>query len=118
MVRLLPGLADPVIINISSLSSYAISTNRGDYCGSKAGLSMVTRLFAVRLAEHGIRVFEVCPGIIETDLTAGARERYRRLIDEGGTPIRRWGTPADVGRAVAALVTGAVPFSTGEVLHV
>ncbi|HEV3260130.1 MAG TPA: 3-ketoacyl-ACP reductase [Gemmataceae bacterium] len=118
MVRLGPALLNPAVVNISSLSSYSASTNRGDYCVSKAGLGMVTQLFAVRLAEHGIRVFEVCPGIIDTDLTAGARERYTRLIEEGVTPIRRWGTPADVGRAVAALVTGAVPFSTGDVLHV
>jgi NAD(P)-dependent dehydrogenase (short-subunit alcohol dehydrogenase family) len=106
------------IVNISSLSAYSVSTNRGDYCISKAGLAMLTQLFALRLAEHGIAVFEVRPGIIETDMTASARERYTQLIAEGLTPIRRWGTPADVGRAVAALVSGAVPFSTGDVLHI
>ena len=111
-------LVHPAIVNISSLSSYTASTNRGDYCVSKAGLGMVTQLFAARLAEHGISVFEVRPGIIETDMTAAVRERYTSLIAEGLTPIRRWGTPADVGRAVASLVTGAIPFSTGEVLHV
>jgi 3-oxoacyl-[acyl-carrier protein] reductase len=118
MLRLLPELARPAIVNISSLSAYAVSTNRGDYCVSKAGLSMVTKLFAVRLADQGIRVFEVCPGVIETDMTAGAQERYSQLIAEGLTPIRRWGTPADIGQAVAALVTGAIPFSTGDTFHV
>ena len=83
----------------------------------QGGPGMVTQLFALRLADHGIRVFEVRPGIIETDMTAAARERYTQLIAEGLTPIRRWGTPADVGRAVAALVTGAIPFSTGEVVN-
>jgi NAD(P)-dependent dehydrogenase (short-subunit alcohol dehydrogenase family) len=118
MVRRLPDLVNPTLVNISSLSSYSVSTNRGDYCVSKAGLSMVTRLFAARLAEYGIAVYEVSPGIIETDLTAGNREHYDRLIAEGLTPIRRWGTPADVGRAVAALVRGQFPFSTGNVIHV
>jgi NAD(P)-dependent dehydrogenase (short-subunit alcohol dehydrogenase family) len=118
MVRLLPELESPAIVNISSLSSYAVSADRGDYCVSKAGLSMLTALFAVRLAEHGIRVYEVRPGIVETDMTAGGREKYTPLIAGGLTPIRRWGTPEDVGRAVAALVTGAIPFSTGDVVNV
>ena len=118
MVRLLPHLANPAVVNISSLSAYSASTNRGDYCVSKTGLGAVTQLFALRLAEHGIRVFEVRPGIIDTDMTAAARERYTRLIAEGLTPIRRWGSPEDVGRAVVALVSGAIPFSTGEVVNV
>ena len=79
---------------------------------------MVTQLFAARLAEHGIRVFEVRPGIIETDMTAGGQERYTKLIAEGLTPIRRWGTPEDVGKAVALLASGALPFCTGDVLNV
>jgi NAD(P)-dependent dehydrogenase (short-subunit alcohol dehydrogenase family) len=111
-------LVNPAVVNVGSLSAYSVSTNRGDYCVSKAGLAMLTQLWALRLADHGIRVFEVRPGIIETDMTAGARDRYTHLIAEGLTPIRRWGTPADVGRAVAALVTGAVPFSTGDVVNV
>ncbi|HZT81017.1 MAG TPA: 3-ketoacyl-ACP reductase [Gemmataceae bacterium] len=111
-------LANPAVINISSLSAYSASVNRGDYCVSKAGLGMLTQLWALRLADHGIRVFEVRPGVIDTDMTAGARERYTHLIAEGLTPIRRWGTPADVGRAVAALATGAIPFSTGDVINV
>ncbi len=118
MLRLGAGLMNPALVNISSLSAYSISTNRGDYCVSKTGLSMVTQLFALRLADHGIRVFEVRPGVIDTDMTAGARERYTQLIAEGLSPIRRWGTPADVGRAVALLVSGALPFTTGQVLNV
>ena len=111
-------LVNPAIVNIGSLSAYSVSTNRGDYCVSKAGLAMLTQLWALRLADHGIRVFEVRPGIIETDMTAGARERYTGLIAQGLTPIRRWGSPADVGKAVAGLVTGAIPFSTGEVVNI
>jgi 3-oxoacyl-[acyl-carrier protein] reductase len=108
----------PAIVNISSVSAYALSTNRGDYCVSKAGLTMVTQLFAARLAEHGIRVYEVRPGIIDTDMTAAGRDTYTPLITEGLTPIRRWGTPEDVGKTVAALVSGALPYTTGEVINV
>jgi NAD(P)-dependent dehydrogenase (short-subunit alcohol dehydrogenase family) len=111
-------LVNPAVVNVGSLSAYSASTNRGDYCVSKAGLAMLTQLWALRLADHGVRVFEVRPGVIDTDMTAGARERYSRLIADGLTPIRRWGTPADVGRAVAALVTGALPFCTGDVLNI
>jgi NAD(P)-dependent dehydrogenase (short-subunit alcohol dehydrogenase family) len=118
MVCLSAAQPGPAIVNISSLSAYSVSTNRGDYCISKAGLSMLTQLFALRLAEHGIRVYEVRPGVIDTEMTAGARERYTELLAQGLTPIRRWGTPEDVGRAVAALVTGAIPYSTGEVINV
>ena len=118
MIRLLPDLTSPAIVNISSLSSYSVSADRGDYCISKAGLSMMTALLAARLAGHGIRVYEVRPGIVETDMTAGGREKYTPLIAQGLTPIRRWGTPEDVGRAVAALATGAIPFSTGDVVNV
>jgi NAD(P)-dependent dehydrogenase (short-subunit alcohol dehydrogenase family) len=118
MVRLLPGLVNPTLVNISSISSYTVSTNRGDYCVSKAGLSMVTKLFAARLAEHGIMVYEVRPGVIDTDMTASKRELYDRLIREGLTPIRRWGMPADVGKVVVALVTGQLPFSTGSAIPV
>jgi NAD(P)-dependent dehydrogenase (short-subunit alcohol dehydrogenase family) len=118
MLALGGRLRNPAIVNITSLSAYSVSTNRGDYCISKAGLSAATQLFALRLAEHGIRVFEVRPGIIDTDMTAPVRERYTHLIAEGLTPIRRWGTPEDVGRAVAALAAGAIPFSTGEVVNI
>jgi NAD(P)-dependent dehydrogenase (short-subunit alcohol dehydrogenase family) len=118
MIPRLTHLAHPTLINISSLSAYTVSTNRGDYCVSKAGLSIVTKLFAARLAEYGIRVYEVCPGVIDTDMTAGNREHYDRLLAEGLTPIRRWGTAEDVGKAVAALAIGQFPYSTGDVFHV
>jgi 3-oxoacyl-[acyl-carrier protein] reductase len=111
-------VVDPQIIFITSVSSTFASVNRGEYCVAKAGLSMVAQLFAVRLADHGIRVYEVRPGIIATDMTAPVKATYDRRIADGLSPIRRWGTPADVGRTVAALAAGALPFSTGEVLYV
>jgi NAD(P)-dependent dehydrogenase (short-subunit alcohol dehydrogenase family) len=111
-------LIDPQIVFVTSVSSTFASVNRGEYCVSKAGLSMVARLFAVRLAELGIRVYEIRPGVIETDMTGPVRALYERRISEGLSPIRRWGTPADVGKAVAALASGALAFSTGEVIHV
>ncbi len=106
------------IITISSISAYTASVNRGDYCVAKAALSMLTPLFAARLAEHGINVYEIRPGIIQTDMTASVKEKYDQLIDQGLTPIQRWGTPADVGKAVAAIAQDALPFSTGEVINV
>ncbi len=118
MIRLRPRLTAPAIVNISSVSAYTVSTNRGDYCISKAGLRMVTQLFAARLAEFEILVYEVCPGVIETDMTAAKKSDYDRLIAEGLTPQRRWGSPADVGKAVAALASGRFAFSTGAVVPV
>jgi NAD(P)-dependent dehydrogenase (short-subunit alcohol dehydrogenase family) len=107
------------IVTISSMSAYTASVNRGDYCITKAGLSMLTKLFAARLAEHGINVYEVRPGIIATDMTGAVTEKYDRLIfGEGVTPIRRWGTPDDVGKAVLAIANGLLPFSTGQVIDV
>ncbi len=111
-------VSDPHIIFITSISSRFASVSRGEYCVSKAGLSMVVQLFATRLADHGIRVHEVRPGIIATAMTGAVRELYDRRIADGLSPIRRWGTPTDVGRAVAALASGAFPFSTGEVIQV
>jgi NAD(P)-dependent dehydrogenase (short-subunit alcohol dehydrogenase family) len=108
----------PAIVNISSISAYAASPERGDYCVSKAGLSMMTKLYAARLADEGINVYEIRPGIIETDMTANVKAKYDRLIDAELTPIKRWGAPEDVGRAVAAIATGSFPFSTGEVINV
>lgn len=108
----------PKIVFITSISAYTASINRGDYCISKAALSMVTKLFAARLAEHGIGVFEIRPGIIATDMTGPVKEKYDRLIASGLTPIARWGQPEDIGRAVAAIASGAFPFSTGEVINV
>ena len=108
----------PKIITITSVSAYAASVNRGDYCISKAGLAMLTPLFAARLAEFGIGVFEIRPGIIATDMTASVKEKYDQLIAQGLTPIARWGTPEDVAKAVTAIVQDALPFSTGEVINV
>ncbi len=106
------------IVNISSISAYTASTNRGEYCMSKAGVSMMTALFAARLAEYGINVYEVRPGIVETDMTASVRKKYDPLIKDGLYPIRRWGQPEDVAKTVAAIVRGSFPFSTGEVFNV
>jgi len=112
------GIA-PVIINISSISAYTSSTMRGEYCISKAGMGMVTALFADRLAEYGINVYEVRPGIIATDMTAGVKEKYDRLIlEEGILPIRRWGTPEDIGNAVSVLCSGKLSYATGEILNI
>jgi 3-oxoacyl-[acyl-carrier protein] reductase len=108
----------PKIVTISSISAYAASTNRGDYCIAKAALSMLTPLYAARLAEHGINVYEIRPGIIATDMTGPVKEKYDKLISEGLTPIQRWGAPEDVGKAVAAIAAGLLPFSTGEVINV
>jgi NAD(P)-dependent dehydrogenase (short-subunit alcohol dehydrogenase family) len=106
------------IVNISSISAVVASVNRGDYCITKAGVSMATQLFAVRLAEYGIPVYEVRPGIIQTDMTAGVTEKYDRLIEGGLTLQKRWGQPEDVGKAVLALVKGYFPYSTGQVFNV
>jgi NAD(P)-dependent dehydrogenase (short-subunit alcohol dehydrogenase family) len=108
----------PRIVTISSVSAYTASVSRGDYCIAKAGLAMMTALFAARLAEYGINVYEVRPGVIATDMTEGVKEKYDRLIEQGAWPIRRWGQPGDVGRAVAAIARGDFPYSTGEVINV
>jgi NAD(P)-dependent dehydrogenase (short-subunit alcohol dehydrogenase family) len=108
----------PKIVTINSISAYAASVNRGDYCISKAGLAMMTKLFAGRLAEHGITVYEIRPGVIATDMTAPVKEKYDRLIAAGLTPIKRWGQPEDVAKAVAAIALDLLPFSTGEVINV
>jgi NAD(P)-dependent dehydrogenase (short-subunit alcohol dehydrogenase family) len=106
------------IVFVTSVSAELASINRGDYCVSKAGLAMAARLFAVRLAAHGIPVFEVRPGIIATDMTARVKDVYDRRIGEGLVPEGRWGTPADVGRVVATLLRGDAPYATGSVIHV
>lgn len=112
------GAYHPKIVTICSISAYTASTNRGDYCLSKAALAMLTPLFASRLAEYGILVYEIRPGIIATDMTEPVKDKYDKLIGEGLTPIKRWGLPEDVGRAVVAIAEGALPFSTGEVINV
>ena len=106
------------IITVSSISAFTASVNRGDYCISKAGLGMATALWAARLAEFGIRVYELRPGVIATDMTAGVKDKYDSAIEGGAWPIRRWGLPEDIGRAVAALARGDFPFSTGEVINI
>ena len=107
------------IVTISSVSAYTASVNRGDYCVAKAALSMLTPLYASRLAAHGIRVYEIRPGIIATDMTGPVKEKYDHLIfNQDLTPLRRWGQPEDIGKAVAAIAQGQFPFSTGEVFNV
>jgi len=106
------------IVNISSISAYTASPSRGEYCLSKAGVSMATKLWAARLAEHSIGVYEMRPGIIATDMTSAVRDKYDKLISEGLTPIRRWGQPTDIAAAVAACANGELKFSTGEVINV
>jgi len=108
----------PKIVNISSVSAFAPGVTRGEYCMSKAAFSMMTQLYAVRLAEFGINVYEIRPGVIDTDMTAAVRDKYESMISKGLSPIRRWGTPTDVGRAVTAIALGQFPFSTGEVINV
>jgi NAD(P)-dependent dehydrogenase (short-subunit alcohol dehydrogenase family) len=114
--------ADPsapaAIVFITSVSAGMVSINRGEYCVSKAGLAMVASLFAVRLAEHGIPVYDVRPGIIATDMTARVKEAYDQRIAGGLVPEKRWGMPDDVGRVVAALARGDLPYATGSVIHV
>jgi 3-oxoacyl-[acyl-carrier protein] reductase len=116
------GKSDPtfkgVIINVSSISATVASVNRGDYCISKAGVAMATQLWAVRLAEFGIDVFEVRPGIIATDMTSGVTEKYDKLIAGGLTLEKRWGTPQDVGKAVSVLARGDLSYATGQVIMV
>ena len=115
MIRLGKGGS---IVNISSCSAYTSSTSRGEYCISKAGMGMITKLFADRLSGEGITVNEICPGIIETDMTAGVKEKYDKLINDGLIPLGRWGQPEDIGKAVAAIASGALAYSTGQVIGV
>ncbi len=107
------------IININSVSAYAATINRSQYCIAKAGMAMMTHLFAARLAGEGIHVYEIRPGIIATDMAAGAKEKYDKLIHQGAMlPLPRWGQPDDVAKAVVMLVDGALPYSTGSTLDI
>lgn len=110
--------AKPVIVNMSSVSAYASSTQRGEYCISKAGISMITTLFADRLAEYGINVFEIRPGIIATDMTSKVQGKYDKMIEEGLTPIKRWGQPEDIANAVSVLCSEQLSFCTGQILNI
>ena len=112
------GGKESFIVNISSISAYTASTNRADYCISKAGISMMTQLYAQRLIVENIRVFEIRPGIIKTDMTAPVKEKYDELIEEGIFPIKRWGQPNDIARAVLGIVKGYYPYTTGEVINI
>ncbi len=113
----IPGIT-PKIVNISSISAYTSSTMRAEYCISKAAISMVTMLFADRLADEGINVYEIRPGVINTDMTSVVKEKYDALISNGLTPIKRWGQPEDVANAVSVVCSGLLNFSTGEVINV
>ena len=107
-----------IIVNISSISAYVSSVNRPEYCMSKAAISMMTTLFADRLAAHGIRVYEIRPGVIRTQMTVPVTEKYDRMIADGVFPIERWGFPEDVAKAVSVFASGMLPYSTGEVINV
>jgi len=109
---------DGIVINISSMSAYTSSVNRPEYCMSKSAISMITTLFADRLAGQGIRVYEIRPGVIRTDMTAPVVEKYDQMIAEGVFPIKRWGYPDDVAKAIAAFANGAFPYSTGDIINV
>lgn len=113
----LNGKRKGVIVNISSCSSYATSVNRGEYCVSKAGVSMLTQLFADRLADESINVFEVRPGVIATDMTSTVTEKYDKLIENGLFPIKRWGTPEDVAGAVSVLCSDKLCYCTGDIIN-
>jgi len=121
MIKLREQLKDayqPYIINISSINRYTASINRGEYCLSKSALNMMTKLFGVRLAEYGIPVYEISPGIINTPMTENIRDKYDKLIKEGLTPIKRWGEPIDIAKPIVAIVSGLLPFSTGTVIDI
>ena len=106
------------IVNVSSCSAYTSSTSRGEYCVSKAGVTMLTMLYADRLASAGITVNEVCPGVIHTGMTATVTEKYDRLIADGLVPMGRWGEPLDVARAICALLDGSLGYTTGQSIAV
>lgn len=108
-----------IVINIGSISAEVVSLNRAEYCVSKAAVSMLTQLYAERLAGEQILVYEIRPGIIETDMTSCVKEKYDQLIENAGIcPIKRWGTPEDIGKAVSALVSGKFPYTTGQIINV
>ena len=117
-MKLKNPLFDATIINVSSISAFVASVNRGEYCISKAGIAMATKLWATRLGEYDVPVFEIQPGIIKTDMTAGVVEKYDKLFQEGISLQRRWGLPDDVGKVAAMLAQGNLPYATGQVIKV
>jgi len=110
--------APRAVVTVSSISAFTASVNRGDYCIAKAGLAMMTKLYAARLAEFGINVFEIRPGVIATDMTGAVKEKYDQMFADGLTPINRWGQPSDIGKSVVAIAKGLFPYSTGQVLNI
>jgi len=112
------GAIRPTVIFITSISATAASVNRAEYCISKMGGTMASQLYAIRLADHGINVYEIQPGIIQSDMTAGVTEKYDKLIEEGLLLQKRWGTPEDVGKAIFALTEGYFDYATGAVIEV
>jgi 3-oxoacyl-[acyl-carrier protein] reductase len=106
------------IINVSSVSATVVSIDRGEYCISKAGIGMATLLWAARLGEFGIPVYEIQPGVIKTDMTSGVQEKYNRLFSQGEAVLSRWGLPSDVGKVAAAMATGSMPYTTGQAVKV
>ena len=116
--KMIENKCGDAIINVTSMSAYTSSTNRGEYCISKAGASMIVTLFADRLSEYGINVYEIRPGIIETDMTSKVKGKYDSLIEGGLLPIKRMGKPEDVAKTIGALAEGALGYSTGEVINV
>ena len=116
LAKKMDGDYQACIISITSMSAEVASINRAEYCMSKAALSMMTKLFAIRLGDENIPVYEVRPGIIRTDMTAGVKEKYDTLIERGLTLEKRWGTPEDIGRIVASLAKGDIPYATGQII--
>ncbi len=116
--RFVANKTKATIVNVGSISATVASVSRGEYCISKAGVAMATSLWATRLAAEGIRVYEVRPGVIHTDMTGPVREKYDRLLAEGLAPQARWGEPEDIGRAVAMLLRGDLAYSTGQVINI
>jgi len=118
LARTVPATAYRSIVTISSSNAVAAAVQRGEYCISKAGLAMASTLFAVRLADHGIGVFEIQPGLIATEMTAPSRARYDGLVEHGGTVMRRWGEPEDVARVVLTAAQGLLPYTVGQAIRV
>ena len=116
--RFVAAKTPATIVNVGSISATVASTSRGEYCISKAGVAMATKLWAARLASENIRVYEVRPGVIRTDMTGPVREKYDRLLAEGLAPQARWGEPSDVGAAVAMLLRGDLAYSTGQTIQI
>ena len=116
--RFVAAKTPATVVNVGSVSATVASTSRGEYCISKAGVAMATKLWAARLASEGVRVYEVRPGVIRTDMTGPVREKYDRLLAGGLAPQTRWGEPEDVGRAVAMLLRGDLAYSTGQTIQI